>query len=157
MKRIFFFVLLIVLVVVGFVIVVISVDKFVVCYLDKLGYIYEVDEDGDYCMVFDVEGDCIQMVYVCLVVEDFGSYNICEIWLLVYNVKIKQFLVVVVNWLLEDLQDVKMGGWVKQDIIVMFVVKIDVDVILDQFSDVIDVVICIVDVMELELIKKDEF
>ncbi|HHA2550477.1 TPA: hypothetical protein ACOD9Z_004599, partial [Stenotrophomonas maltophilia] len=39
-------------------------DKAVARHLDKLGYTYEVDEDGDYRMVFDVEGDRTQMVYV---------------------------------------------------------------------------------------------
>jgi len=33
-----------------------SADKSVARHLDKLGYTYEVDEDGDYRMVFDVEG-----------------------------------------------------------------------------------------------------
>ncbi|HFF6218866.1 TPA: hypothetical protein ACGCHS_004477, partial [Stenotrophomonas maltophilia] len=39
-------------------------DKSVARHLDKLGYTYEIDEDGDYRLVFDVEGDRTQMVYV---------------------------------------------------------------------------------------------
>jgi hypothetical protein len=60
-------------------------------HLDKLGYTYEVDEDGDYRMVFDVEGDRTQMVYVRSAVEDFGSHNIREIWSPAYSAKTKQF------------------------------------------------------------------
>lgn len=154
MKRI---VVVLLLIVVIFGVYVVDFDKVVGVILDMLEYIYEVDEDGDYKLVFDVEDGCSQLVYVCLVVEEFGSYKICEIWLLGYIFLGKQFLVVVVNCLFEDFQDVKLGGWVKQGEFVMFVVKVDVNVLFDVLSDVIDVVICIVDVMEKEFIKKDDY
>ncbi len=132
-------------------------DKAVARHLDKLGYTYEVDEEGDYRMVFDVEGDRTQMVYVRSSVEDFGSHNIREIWSPAYSAKTKQFPVAVANRLLEDSQDAKMGGWVKQDTTAMFVVKIDADATADQLSDAIDAAIRTADAMELELTKKDEF
>jgi hypothetical protein len=132
-------------------------DKAVARHLDKLGYTYEVDEDGDYRMVFDVEGDRTQMVYVRSAVEDFGTHNIREIWSPGYSTKTKQFPVAVANRLLEDSQDAKMGGWVKQDTTAMFVVKIDADATADQLSDAIDAAIRTADAMELELTKKDEF
>ncbi|EMT5434865.1 hypothetical protein WMR10_000376 [Stenotrophomonas maltophilia] len=132
-------------------------DKAVARHLDKLGYTYEVDEDGDYRMVFDVEGDRTQMVYVRSAVEDFGTHNIREIWSPAYSAKTKQFPVAVANRLLEDWQDAKMGGWVKQDTTAMFVVKIDADATADQLSDAIDAAIRTADAMELELTKKDEF
>jgi len=108
-------------------------------------------------MVFDVEGDRTQMVYVRSAVEDFGSHNIREIWSPAYSAKTKQFPVAVANRLLEDSQDAKMGGWVKQDTTAMFVVKIDADATADQLSDAIDAAIRTADAMELELTKKDEF
>ncbi|PZS74993.1 hypothetical protein [Stenotrophomonas maltophilia] len=132
-------------------------DKAVARHLDKLGYTYEVDEDGDYRMVFDVEGDRTQMVYVRSAVEDFGTHNIREIWSPAYSTKTKQFPVAVANRLLEDSQDAKMGGWVKQDTTAMFVVKIDADATADQLSDAIDAAIRTADAMELELTKKDDF
>ncbi|PZP79777.1 MAG: hypothetical protein DI592_13260, partial [Stenotrophomonas maltophilia] len=112
---------------------------------------------GDYRMVFDVEGDRTQMVYVRSSVEDFGNHNIREIWSPAYSSKTKQFPVAVANRLLEDSQDAKMGGWVKQDTTAMFVVKIDADATADQLSDAIDAAIRTADAMELELTKKDEF
>ncbi len=54
------------------------------------------------------------------------------------------------NRLLEDSQDAKMGGWVKQDTTAMFVVKIDADATPDQLSDAIDAAIRTADAMELE-------
>ena len=132
-------------------------DKAVARHLDKLGYTSEVDEDGDDRMVFDVEGDRTQMVYVRSSVEDFGTHNIREIWSPGYTSQTKQFPVAVANRLLEDSQDAKMGGWVKQDTTAMFVVKIDADATADQLSDAIDAAIRTADAMELELTKKDEF
>lgn len=125
-------------------------------HLDKLGYTYEVDEDGDYQMVFDVEGDRTQIVYVRSAVEDFGTHNIREIWSPGYTGKSKQFPAEVANRLLEDSQDAKMGGWVKQDTTAMFVVKIDADASTEQLSDAIDAAIRTADAMELELTKKDD-
>ena len=132
-------------------------DKSVARHLDKLGYTYEVDEDGDYRLVFDVEGDRTQMVYVRSAVEDFGTHNIREIWSPGYTSSSKQFPVAVANRLLEDSQDAKMGGWVKQDTTAMFVVKIDADATPDQLSDAIDAAIRTADAIELELTKKDDF
>jgi len=131
-------------------------DAGIARHLEKLGYTFEVDEDGDYQMVFDVEGDRTQIVYVRSAVEDFGSHNIREIWSPGYVSKTKQFPVAVANRLLEDSQDAKMGAWVKQDMTAMFVVKIDADASPDQLSDAIDAAIRTADAMELELTKKDD-
>ncbi|MCF5091925.1 hypothetical protein B9Y66_18870 [Stenotrophomonas maltophilia] len=131
-------------------------DKAIARHLEKLGYTYEVDEDGDYQMVFDVEGDRTQIVYVRSSVEDFGTHNIREIWSPGYTSQTKQFPVAVANRLLEDSQDAKMGGWVKQESTAMFVVKIDADATSDQLSDAIDAAIRTADAMELELTKKDD-
>ena len=131
-------------------------DAAIARHLDKLGYTYEVDQDGDYQMVFDVEGDRTQIVYVRSAVEDFGTHNIREIWSPGYTTKAKQFPAEVANRLLEDSQDAKMGGWVKQNSTAMFVVKIDADASTEQLSDAIDAAIRTADAMELELTKKDD-
>jgi len=131
-------------------------DAAIARHLEKLGYTFEVDEDGDYQMVFDVEGDRTQIVYVRSAVEDFGSHNIREIWSPGYVSKTAQFPEAVANRMLEDSQDAKMGGWVKQDKTAMFVVKIDADATTDQLSDAIDAAIRTADAMELELTKKDD-
>lgn len=131
-------------------------DKAIARQLEKLEYTYEVDQDGDYQMVFDVEGDRTQIVYVRSAVEDFGSHKIREIWSPGYVSKTKQFPVTVANRLLEDSQDSKLGGWVKQDMTAMFVVKVDSDASADKLSDAIDMAIRSADAMELELTKKDD-
>ncbi|WP_422507979.1 hypothetical protein [Stenotrophomonas sp. GZD-301] len=132
-------------------------DKVVGATLDKLDYTYEVDEDGDYKLVFDVEDGRSQLVYVRSAVEEFGSHKIREIWSPGYTSPGKQFPAAVANRLLEDSQDAKMGGWVKQGELAMFVVKVDATASPDALSDAIDAAIRTADAMEKELTKKDDY
>ncbi len=125
--------------------------------LDKLGYEYEVDEDGDYKMVFDMDNDRSQLVFVRSTTEEFGKHHIREIWSPAYTSPGKQFSAAVANRLLEDSQDAKMGAWVKQDQTAMFVVKVDAQASPEALSDAIDAAIRTADEMENELTKQDEF
>ena len=132
-------------------------DKAVGRHLDKLGYPYEIDEDGDYRMVFDMEGERTQLVYVRSVVEEYGSQHVREVWSPGYQSSTDVFPVAVANRLLEDAQDAKMGGWVKQDKVAMFVVKLDADAPAEALDDAIEAASRTADAMELELTKQDEY
>ncbi len=125
--------------------------------LDALGYPYEVDEDGDYKMVFDVDNDRTQLVFVRSAVEDYGSHRIREIWSPGYNAPADQFTAEVANRLLEDAQDAKLGGWVKQKHLAMFVVKIDADADGPVLADAIEAATHTADAMELALTGQDEY
>ncbi len=132
-------------------------DKAVGRALDTLKYTYEVDEDGDYKMVFDMDDGRSQLAFVRSTVEEFGKHKIREIWSPAYNSPGKQFPAAVANRLLEDSQDAKMGAWVKQDQLAMFVVKVDADATPEALSDAIDAAIRTADAMELELTEQDEY
>ncbi|MBW8374290.1 hypothetical protein [Stenotrophomonas sp.] len=132
-------------------------DKAVGRALDTLKYTYEVDEDGDYKMVFDMDDGRSQLAFVRSTVEEFGKHKIREIWSPAYNSPGKQFPAAVANRLLEDSQDAKMGAWVKQDQLAMFVVKVDANATSEALSDAIDAAIRTADAMELELTEQDEY
>ncbi|WP_442684407.1 hypothetical protein ACSBPQ_07585 [Stenotrophomonas sp. JC08] len=132
-------------------------DRAVGRLLDGLEYKYEIDEDGDYKLVFDMENDRTQLVFVRSSVETFGSHHIREIWSPGYKSPGPQFPALVGNRLLEDSQSSKLGSWVKQDDIAMFVVKIDADASADVLSDAIDAAVRSADAIELELTGKDEY
>lgn len=132
-------------------------DKAVGRALDTLKYTYEVDEDGDYKMVFDMDDGRSQLAFVRSTVEEFGKHKIREIWSPAYNSPGKQFPAAVANRLLEDSQDAKMGAWVKQDQLAMFVVKVDANATPEALSDAIDAAIRTADAMELELTELDEY
>lgn len=126
--------------------------------LDKLGYKYEVDEDGDYALTFGLEGDRSQMAYVLSRTERYGKLQVREVWSPAYRTSAKQFPADVANRLLEDSQLSKMGGWVKQDSVAVFVVKLDAAASGEDLDDAIDYVVRAADEMEAELSPgQDEF
>jgi len=131
-------------------------DKAVGRQLEKLGFNFEVDEDGDYRMVFDLDDDRTQLVYVRSAVEEFGSHAVREVWSPGYNSATDALPAAVANRLLEDSQDAKLGGWVKQERVAMFVVKVDAKASADQLNDAIDAATRTADAMELELTNKDD-
>ncbi|MEG2805853.1 hypothetical protein [Stenotrophomonas sp.] len=132
-------------------------DKAVGKVLKELDYPYEIDQDGDYKLVFDAGNDRSQLVFVRSAVEEYGSHRIREIWSPGYNAPGKQFPAAVANRLLEDSQDAKLGGWVKQEQLAMFVVKVDANANKDVLSDAIDAAMRTADAMEAELTQADEY
>ena len=46
--------------------------------LDSLGYNHEIDADGDYQMVFDMDDGRSQLVYVRSAIENYGSLSVRE-------------------------------------------------------------------------------
>lgn len=132
-------------------------DKAVGRVLDTLEYPYEIDEDGDYKMVFDVEGDRTQLVFVRSAVEEYGKHRIREVWSPGYRASSNAFSAEVANRLLEDAQDAKLGGWVKQDTLAMFVVKVDANASAEALGDAIEAAAHTADAMEAELTGTDEY
>lgn len=126
--------------------------------LDQLGYKYQVDEDGDYVLTFGLDGDRSQMAYVLSRTERYGKLQVREVWSPAYRTSAKQFPADVANRLLEDSQLSKMGGWVKQDSVAVFVVKLDAAASREDLDDAIDYVVRAADEMEAELSPgQDEF
>jgi len=128
--------------------------------LDELEYEYEIDEDGDYRLVFEVAGSTekrSQLVYVRTPVETYGVLRIREIWAPGYKGAGTDFPAAVANRLLAASQDNKVGAWAKQDEYAMFVVKLPADAGVKALDDAIDAAITTADAMEAELTPgKDE-
>ena len=132
-------------------------DPAVASQLDALGTSYEIDEDGDYMMVFEAGEGRSQLVYIRSPIYEYGAHTIREIWSPGYNAPGKQFSAAVANRLLEDSQDAKLGGWVKQEQLAMFVVKVDANASADALSEAIEAAMNTADAMELELTGTDEY
>ena len=126
--------------------------------LDSLGYQHEIDADGDYQMVFDVDDGRSQLVYVRSAIENYGSLSVREIWSPGFQIKGGEFPAVIANRLLVDSNNAKIGSWVRQGDTAMYVVKIDANASADQLSDAIDAAIKTADKLEQELtLGADEF
>ena len=134
-----------------------AADRAVGRQLDQLKYTYEVDNDGDYKLVFDTDKGRTQLVFVRSAVETFGAHHVREIWSPAYRTRTSQFPAPVANRLLEASNESKLGSWVKQGDTAMFVVKLDADASVQSLSDALDAAIRTADTMELELTSEDEF
>ncbi|SDY53366.1 hypothetical protein SAMN04487939_10354 [Lysobacter sp. yr284] len=128
-------------------------------HLQALGYKYEVDEDGDFVLTFALDEQRSQMAYVLSRTQRYGSLKVREIWSPAYRSADRGALpAAVANRLLEDGQLSKLGGWVSQDGVAVFVVKLDADASQQTLDDAIDYAVRAADQMEAELTPgQDEF
>lgn len=127
---------------------------------DLLKYEYEVDEDGDYKLLFAVDDQDkrSQIVFVRSAVESYGEHRVREIWSPAYKSPTPGFPAAVANRLLEASQDSKLGAWVKQDDYAVFVVKISAEASSEELDDAIAAAMISADEMEAELTPgKDDF
>lgn len=127
--------------------------------LDLLGYKYQVDDDGDFVLTFGLDEKRSQMAYVLSRTQRFGSLKVREIWSPAYRTADGGALPApIANRLLEDGQLSKLGGWISQDGVAVFVVKIDADAPQQALDDAIDYAVRAADRMEAELTPgQDEF
>ncbi|HZH44526.1 MAG TPA: hypothetical protein VEY50_10640 [Lysobacter sp.] len=126
--------------------------------LKSLEYDYEIDEDGDYKLLFELDGGRTQLVFVRSSVETFGTHRIREIWSPGYESKGKSFPADVANRLLTDSHESKLGAWVKQEQYAVFVVKISADADAKELDDAIEAAFRTADQLESELSPgKDAF
>nr|WP_246372781.1 hypothetical protein [Lysobacter spongiae] len=124
--------------------------------LDAIGHDYEVDDDGDYKMVFETEGGRSQLVFVISNVERYGAHKVREIWAPAYQAPGDDFPSVVANKLLEDSEENKLGAWVKQGDMAIYVVKIDAEASNDELDDAIEYAVKVADQMEIVLTDGDD-
>ena len=120
--------------------------------LDSLDYEYEIDEDQDFKLVFKIgdEGRS-QIVYVRSPVESYGEHEVREIWSPAYHSPTEAFPALIANRLLEDSDNKKLGGWVKQDKYAVFVVKIPATADAAALDDALEAAMAAADEMEAEL------
>lgn len=121
--------------------------------IEELKYEYEIDEDGDYKLVFAVDDKDkrSQVVFVRSPVETFGGHRIREVLSPGYKSPTPDFSAAVANRLLSAGQDSKLGAWVKQDNYAVFVVKISASASTGELDDAITAAMLSADEMEAEL------
>ncbi|HEX7801561.1 MAG TPA: hypothetical protein VF471_02225 [Pseudoxanthomonas sp.] len=120
--------------------------------LEELGYKYELDDDNDFKLVFEVgdEGRS-QIAYVLSTVESYGAHSVREVWSPAYESPTEDFPGPVANRLLEASNIAKLGAWVKQGRNATFVIKIPSDASKEELDDAIDAAVKLADEMENEL------
>jgi hypothetical protein len=127
-------------------------DPAIKAQLEALDYKYQIDEDGDFKLVFEIgEEGRSQIVYVLSTVESYGELEVREIWSPAYTSPTEQFPAVIANRLLEASNQAKLGGWVKQGKNAIFVIKIPADASKDVLDDATTAAMELADEMENEL------
>lgn len=119
--------------------------------LKEAGYKYQVDDDGDYRLILELDDGRTQLVFVRSPVETFGSHRVREIWSPAYMAGGDAFPALVANRLLEASADLKLGSWVKQGRHAMLVVKIDANAPAAALDEAVSAAAVVADSMEMEL------
>ena len=129
-----------------------AADAGIKAQLAALDYQYELDDDNDFKLVFEVgEEGRSQIVYILSAVESYGEHKVREIWSPAYASPGDDFAAPIANRLLEASNSAKLGGWVKQGRNAVFVVKIPADASKEALDDAISAASGLADAMEAEL------
>jgi len=133
-------------------------DPAVKAALDSQKVKYEVDDDGDFKIEFDLGGGRSQIVWIRSKTETYGSLKVREIWSPGYKSESNDFPALIANTLLDKNHEVKLGAWEAQDTMAMFVVKVAADANADQLVDAIEAAVNSADEVEKEITgAKDEY
>lgn len=133
-------------------------DPAIKAQLESLPIKYEVDDDGDYKIVFDLGGGRTQLVWIRSKVETYGSLKVRELWSAGYKLDGKPLSAAMANRLLEHSHGVIMGSWTKQKTFAMFVVKLPVGATAKQLRDAAEAASDAADEIEKEFTAgKDDF
>lgn len=128
-----------------------NADPLVRAQLDALGYAFEVDGDGDFKLLFDVEGGRTQLAFVISRTEEYGALTVREVWSPAYRAPGDAFPQDVANRLLAASHTGKLGAWVRQDDMAVLVVKLPADATGAELEAAISYAVNVADEMEVAL------
>ncbi|KAM3100099.1 hypothetical protein ACKFKF_12930 [Phormidesmis sp. 146-12] len=135
-----------------------SGDARVKAALEKLGWKYEIDRDGDYKLVMDLEGRS-QVVFLMSDTNELGEMEIREVSSPGY-VTNQPLSAEVANQLLADSARKKLGAWqvVKGDksYVAVFSTKVNANSKPDELAAAVAVTVKSADAMEKSLTNKDD-
>jgi hypothetical protein len=126
-------------------------DPAIKAQLDSLDVKYEVDDDGDYKVTFDLGKGRSQLVWIRSKTETYGSLKVREIWSPGYKYDGGELPAKIANRLLEHSHGLILGGWTKQKQFAMLAVKIPVSATPKQLRDAAEAAADAADEIEQEL------
>jgi hypothetical protein len=125
-------------------------DPAVKAALDAQKVKYDIDEDGDFKITFDMGNDRSQLVWVRSSTSTYGALKVREVWSPGYKSD-KPLSAAIANRLLEHSHGMILGGWTKQKAYAMFVVKIPANATAKQLRDAAEAAADAADQIEKEL------
>lgn len=126
--------------------------------LDLNEITYEIDEGGDFKLLYDMGEDRSQLVFLASDVYDYRGVPIREIVGYAYRSDLPDgsFPAEVANTLLAYNATTKIGAWEKRENYAVFVVKLRPDAPWDELNDAYELVLRVADDMERELLGDDD-
>jgi hypothetical protein len=122
--------------------------------IEKIGWNYEIDSDGDFKLVLEFEDERSQLVYVNSNTETYREFEIREVWSIGYIAE-NSLPQEVALTLLEDNYDKKIGAWniqhVENQYVAVFAAKISALMTPDQLKSIILIVVESADELEKKL------
>lgn len=121
--------------------------------LEELDLKYEIDDDGDFKVLFGLDEDRSQVAFISSSTNTMGSFEIRDIYSIGYMSKSEDESVPaeVANRLLENSWELKLGAWAKFGKFAVFVSKIDANADSESLYDALKVTLLVADKMEQEL------
>ena len=126
-------------------------DAAIKAQLDSLDVKYEIDDDGDFKITFDLGKGRSQLVWIRSATESYGDLKVREIWSPGYKHGGQEVPVKIANRLLEHSHGLILGGWTKQKQFAMLSVKIPVSATPKQLRDAAEAAADAADEIEQEL------
>lgn len=126
--------------------------------LDKAKIKYQVDDQGDFKITYDLGNGRTQLAYVRSGASDFGALKLREVLSIGYASPNEQIPNDVANRLLEHNAQTKLGAWTKQGRLAVFVSKIPADADARKLADAVELTAVLADALEQELAPgKDDY
>ena len=133
-------------------------DKKVRKLLDSRKVRYDVDDDGDFKVTYEMANGRTQLAFVRSTTFAYGKLAIREILSIGYRSDGDVFPADVANRMLDHNNGAKLGAWAKQGKLAIFTTKIPADASADELVDAIEVTVSLADELEKEFTgDKDEF
>lgn len=121
---------------------------------------YEVDKDGDFKLINEVNDGRTQLVFVLSETSKLGTLEIRQLWSVAYRSK-DPFPALIANRLLEANSEVKLGAWqtlkMGNDYLAIFSAQVAADTDRRSLLLALHAVTTTADEIEKELTGKDDF
>jgi hypothetical protein len=117
--------------------------------LDAQKLKYEIDKDGDFRVIFDLDEGRSQLVWIRSPVNSYGALKVREVWSAGYKTD-DPLSAQQANRLLDRSHDLILGGWTREKGYAMLVVKIPANASAQQLRDAAEYAADVADNIEKE-------
>lgn len=132
-------------------------DETIVALLEELEYDYEIDEDGDFRLLFEFDDERSQLVWIRNRTYESGGVAMRDVWSTAFKLPGKYLSVKLSHRLLGESWDGVMGGWALDREHVVYMVKLPAEASAELLDAAIGEAIDQADKLESERSQVDDW